>query len=73
MTCQGMTVCYDVILFQQRENKQLRDSVLRLEEENCNLAQEVVESKVELRSQMDKVRSPVHMSMCTVPQPSISS
>ena len=64
MTCQGMTVCYDVILFQQRENKQ---------EENCNLAQEVVESKVELRSQMDKVRSPVRISMCTVPQPSISS
>eukprot|EP00731_Ephydatia_muelleri_P036069 Em0198g3a len=41
MTCQGMTECYDVILFQQRENKQLRDSVLRLEEENCNLAQEL--------------------------------
>ena len=73
MTCQGMTVCYDVILLQQRENKQLRDTVLRLEEENCNLAQEVVESKVELRSQMDKVRSPVHISMCTVPQSSISS
>ena len=42
--------------FWQRENKQFRDTVLRLEEENCNLAQEVVESKVELRSQMDKVR-----------------
>ena len=41
---------------QQRENKQFRDNVLRLEEENCTLAQEVVESKVELRAQMDKVR-----------------
>eukprot|EP00731_Ephydatia_muelleri_P024375 Em0016g646a len=44
------------ILTHWRENKQLRDSVLRLEEENCNLAQEVVESKVELRSQMDKLK-----------------
>ena len=48
---------HDVILFQQCENKQLRDTVLRLEEENGSLAQEVVETKQDLHSQMDKVRS----------------
>eukprot|EP00731_Ephydatia_muelleri_P024370 Em0016g641a len=42
------------------QQAQLEDPVVRLErenkqEENCNLAQEVVESKVELRSQMDKL------------------
>lgn len=45
----------DPVVRLERENKQLRDNVLRLEEENCNLAQELVESKVELRSQMDKL------------------
>lgn len=39
----------------QRENKQLRDTIMRLEQENDNLAQELVESKVILRTEMDKV------------------
>ena len=39
----------------QRENKQLRDTILRLEQENDNLAQELVASKVTLRTEMDRV------------------
>lgn len=39
----------------ERENKQLRDTILRLEQENDNLAQELVASKVTLRTEMDRL------------------
>ena len=43
------------LLCPQRDNKQLRESVMRLESENDNLAQELVLSKVTLRQEMDRV------------------
>lgn len=39
----------------ERDNKQLRDTVHRLEQENDSLAQDLVSSKIKLRSEMDKV------------------
>jgi len=44
----------------QRENKVLRESVMRLEGENDNLAQELVASKVTLRQEMDRVSYHIH-------------
>ena len=43
-------------VFMQRDNKQLRGTIMRLERENDNLAQELVASKVTLRAEMDKAR-----------------
>lgn len=39
----------------ERDNKQLRDTIHRLEQENDNLAEDLVGSKIKLRSDMDKV------------------
>ncbi len=39
----------------QKENKKLRDTVMRLEGENDNLANDFIASKISLRQEMDHV------------------
>ena len=46
----------DPVVRLERDNKQLRDNIHRLEQENDSLAQDLVSSKIRLRSDMDKVR-----------------
>lgn len=46
----------DPVMRLERDNKSLRDNVHRLEQENDNLAQDLVGSKIKLRSDMDKVQ-----------------
>ena len=46
----------DPVMRLERDNKGLRDTIHRLEQENDNLAQDLVSSKIRLRSEMDKVR-----------------
>ena len=45
----------DPVMRLERDNKQLRDTIHRLEQENDNLAEDLVGSKIKLRSEMDKV------------------
>ena len=45
----------DPVLRLEKDNKQLRESIHRLEQENDCLAQDLVSSKIKLRSEMDKV------------------
>lgn len=45
----------DPVLRLENDNKQLRDTTYRLEQENDSLAQDLVSSKIKLRSEMDKV------------------
>ncbi len=45
----------DPVVKLERDNKQLRDLIHRLEQENDNLAQDLVGSKIKLREEMDKV------------------
>ena len=42
----------------QRENKQLMENCMRLEQENDDLAHELVETSLVLRSELDMVSSP---------------
>ena len=46
----------DPVMRLERDNKALRDTIHRLEQENDNLAQDLVSSKIKLRFDMDKVR-----------------
>ena len=45
----------DPVMRLERDNKALRDTIHRLEQENDNLAQDLVGSKIKLRGDMDKV------------------
>lgn len=45
----------DFSVFWQKENHQLQEASLRLEQENDNLAHRLISSKVALRSALDKV------------------
>ena len=45
----------DPVMRLERDNKVLRDTIHRLEQENDNLAQDLVGSKIKLRTEMDKV------------------
>jgi septal ring factor EnvC (AmiA/AmiB activator) len=45
----------DPVMRLERDNKALRDTIHRLEQENDNLAQDLVGSKIKLRTEMDKV------------------
>lgn len=46
----------DPVMRLERDNKVLRDTIHRLEQENDNLAQDLVGSKIKLRTEMDKVQ-----------------
>lgn len=44
-----------VLFFSQRENKRLLEDNMRLEQENDDLAHELVDSKLTLKSELDEV------------------
>lgn len=44
-----------VALFLQRENRRLQEASMRLEQENDDLAHELVTSKIALRNDLDQV------------------
>lgn len=46
----------DFSVFWQKDNHQLQEASLRLEQENDNLAHRLISSKVALRNALDKVR-----------------
>lgn len=45
-----------ISLFLQRENRRLQEASMRLEQENDDLAHELVTSKIALRNDLDQVR-----------------
>ena len=57
LKCAFLSIVYFFVdhFLLQRENKKLQDNILRLEHENDTLAQELVLSKITLRTEMDKV------------------
>lgn len=46
-----------VVFFLQRENRRLQEASMRLEQENDDLAHELVTSKIALRNDLDQVNS----------------
>ena len=56
-----MTAC----LILQRENKRLQETNMRLEQENDDLAHELVTSKIALRNDLDNV-SPYKYYYCLI-------
>lgn len=51
-----------VVFFLQRENRRLQEASMRLEQENDDLAHELVTSKIALRNDLDQVNSPLARS-----------
>lgn len=56
-----INICFGFFFFFQRENLQLKETVMRLERENDDLAHELVISKIELRKNLDTV---CHLFWC---------
>lgn len=48
----------------QRENRRLQEANMRLEQENDDLAHELVSSKIALRKDLDNVSQTENMSLC---------
>ncbi len=58
--CVCVCVCVCVRVFFQRENRRLQEASMRLEQENDDLAHELVTSKIALRNDLDQVAQHLH-------------
>ena len=60
--------CPTLYLFDQRENRRLQEASMRLEQENDDLAHELVTSKIALRNDLDQVTQQHHQRTFSKPQ-----
>lgn len=56
----GLMYCPSLCVFDQRENRRLQEASMRLEQENDDLAHELVTSKIALRNDLDQVTQQHH-------------